>query len=42
MKRINCRGATMEACATRSGTLIGPLLTEVVGKRYGSDLRLVA
>ena len=33
MKRINCRGATMEACATRSGTLVGPLLTEVVGKR---------
>ncbi len=32
MKRINCRGATMEACATRSGTLVGPLLTEVVGK----------
>jgi hypothetical protein len=23
----------MEACATRSGTLVGPLLTEVVGKR---------
>ena len=33
MKRIKCRGATMEACATRSGTLVGPLLTEVVGKR---------
>jgi carbamoylphosphate synthase large subunit len=33
MKRIQCRGATMEACATRSGTLVGPLLTEVVGKR---------
>lgn len=32
MKRINCRGATMEACATRSGTLVGPLLTEVVGR----------
>lgn len=32
MKRIKCRGATMEACATRSGTLVGPLLTEVVGK----------
>jgi hypothetical protein len=24
MKRINCRGATLEACATRSGTLVGP------------------
>lgn len=33
MKRINCRGATMEACATKSGTLVGPLLTEVVGKK---------
>lgn len=33
MKRINCRGATLEACATRSGTLVGPLLTEVVGAR---------
>jgi D-alanine-D-alanine ligase-like ATP-grasp enzyme len=33
MKRIQCRGATMEACATRSGTLVGPLLTEVIGKR---------
>jgi D-alanine-D-alanine ligase-like ATP-grasp enzyme len=32
MKRINCRGATMEACATRSGTLVGSLLTEVVGR----------
>jgi hypothetical protein len=32
MKRIKCRGATMEACATRSGTLVGPLLTEVVGQ----------
>ena len=33
MKRINCRGATLEACATQSGTLVGPLLTEVVGAR---------
>ena len=33
MKRIKCRGATMEACATRSGTLVGPLLTEVVGRK---------
>ncbi len=33
MKRINCRGATLEACATRCGTLVGPLLTEVVGAR---------
>lgn len=33
MKRIKCQGATMEACATRSGTLVGPLLTEIVGRR---------
>ncbi|CEJ14311.1 biotin carboxylase-like protein [bacterium YEK0313] len=33
MKRINCRGATLEACATQSGTLVGALLTEVVGAR---------
>jgi D-alanine-D-alanine ligase-like ATP-grasp enzyme len=33
MKRINCRGATLEACATQSGTLVGPLLTEVVGSK---------
>jgi D-alanine-D-alanine ligase-like ATP-grasp enzyme len=33
MKRINCRGATMEACATKSGTLVGPLLTEVIGRK---------
>lgn len=32
MKRINCRTATMEACVTKSGTLVGPLLTEVVGR----------
>ncbi|HSB69000.1 MAG TPA: biotin carboxylase [Candidatus Methylomirabilis sp.] len=31
MKRIDCRAATLEACATRSGTLVGPLLTELVG-----------
>ncbi len=31
MKRINCRGATLEACATQSGTVVGPLLTEGVG-----------
>jgi D-alanine-D-alanine ligase-like ATP-grasp enzyme len=32
MKRINCRGSTLEACVTRCGTIVGPLLTEVVGK----------
>ena len=33
MKRINCRGGTLEACATQSGTVVGPLLTEVVGAK---------
>lgn len=33
MKRINCRGATLEACATRCGTIVGPLLTEIVGHK---------
>jgi biotin carboxylase len=32
MKRIKCRAATLEACATRSGTIVGPLLTEIVGQ----------
>ncbi|HET7031689.1 MAG TPA: biotin carboxylase, partial [Casimicrobiaceae bacterium] len=33
MKRINCRGSTLEACVTRSGTVVGPLLTEIVGQK---------
>ena len=31
MKRINCRGAAQEACVTRHGTIVGPLMTELVG-----------
>ncbi len=31
MKRINCRGSTLEACTTKQGTIVGPLLTEIVG-----------
>jgi len=31
MKRINCRGAAMEACVTRHGTVVAPLMTELVG-----------
>jgi hypothetical protein len=31
MKRIRCRGAAIEACATRRGTVVGPLMTELVG-----------
>jgi D-alanine-D-alanine ligase-like ATP-grasp enzyme len=33
MKRISCRGSTLEACATRCGTIVGPLLTEIIGER---------
>ena len=31
MKRIDPLGATLEACVTRCGTVVGPLLTELVG-----------
>ncbi len=31
MKRIDCRGSAIEACATKQGTIVGPLMTEVVG-----------
>ena len=31
MKRITCRGSAIEACATRRGTIVGPLMTELVG-----------
>ena len=31
MKRINCRGSALEACATKQGTIVGPLMTELVG-----------
>ncbi len=31
MKRIRCRGAALEACVTRQGTIVGPLMTELVG-----------
>jgi len=33
MKRLNCRGSTLEACTTKQGTIVGPLLTEVVGAK---------
>ena len=33
MKRIKCRGSAIEACATRAGTIVGPLMTELVGFR---------
>ncbi|MEZ4401201.1 MAG: biotin carboxylase [Kofleriaceae bacterium] len=31
MQRIRCRGAALEACVTRHGTIVGPLMTELVG-----------
>jgi len=31
MKRINCRGSAIEACTTHCGTVVGPLMTELVG-----------
>jgi hypothetical protein len=31
MKRIRCRGSAIEACATKRGTIVGPLMTELVG-----------
>ncbi|MFT5724542.1 MAG: putative ATP-grasp superfamily ATP-dependent carboligase [Bacteroidia bacterium] len=31
MRRINCRGSATEACVTRHGTIVAPLMTELVG-----------
>ncbi len=31
MKRLKCRGTAIEACVTRHGTIVGPLMTELVG-----------
>ena len=31
MKRINCRGSAIEACVTRHGIIVAPLMTELVG-----------
>ena len=31
MKRLKCRGSAIEACATKAGTIVGPLMTELVG-----------
>lgn len=31
MKRIRCRGSAQEACVTRHGTIVGPLMTELIG-----------
>ncbi|MDX2189997.1 MAG: biotin carboxylase [Bacteroidota bacterium] len=31
MKRINCYGTAIEGCVTSNGTIVGPLMTELVG-----------
>jgi len=31
MKRVNVRGSAIEACTTSQGTIVGPLMTELVG-----------
>lgn len=31
MKRVNVRGSALEACVTQHGTIVGPLMTELVG-----------
>ena len=31
MKHIRCAGTAIEGCATRTGTFVGPLLTELIG-----------
>ncbi len=31
MKRVNVRGSALEACVTSHGTIVGPLMTELVG-----------
>lgn len=32
MRRVRCVGTAIEACATRWGTVVGPLLTELIGQ----------
>ncbi|MEL6266260.1 MAG: biotin carboxylase [Pseudomonadota bacterium] len=31
MKRVDVRGSAIEACSTKQGTIVGPLMTELVG-----------
>ena len=33
MRWVNCTGTAIEACATRWGTFVGPLLTELIGDK---------
>ena len=39
MKRIDNRGTAVEACVTKAGTLVGPLMTELVGFRQLTPYR---
>ena len=39
MKRIDCRQAAIEGCTTRAGTVVGPLMTELVGFRRADPLQ---
>ncbi|NOQ36287.1 MAG: biotin carboxylase [Methylococcaceae bacterium] len=34
MRWINCRGTAIEACTTRWGTFVAPLLTEIIGDSH--------
>ncbi len=31
MRRVSVRGSALEACVTREGTIVGPLMTELIG-----------
>jgi hypothetical protein len=31
MRRIRCQGSAIEACTTKKGTVVGPLMTELIG-----------
>ena len=39
MRRIDCHSAAVEACVTRHGTIVGPLVTELVGLREATPFR---
>ena len=38
MKRIDCRGSQLKGCATSEGTIVGPLMTELVGFKDAHSL----
>lgn len=39
MRRIDCHSAAVEGCVTRHGTIVGPLVTELVGVREATPFR---